>query len=550
MGVGKERPTKRRLRQPLSCQRCRKHRSKCSRERPSCEQCLSANVACEYLDAPGDLASTALRERFTNLEDQIDSLLNEFDLIEQLVYNQEPAIRTDALRSWNIRNTGHGVSIDTHMHHVEDIYATLIQFALDNATPTPSSSSSTNLCLTRNNQIYPTIKLSHFTSLLPAANSPPSPSLGSDQELLPKETVRCLLELYPTCLLHGSVQGFEPIRTKLLDRAAVASSPVLRLLLASCLCYMLLHACYWHPIAGVASTDDMVAMASSYYEEAKELVSSLYFEDEGASAILCHAICNLVLYHIESGNTSLIYLYSGMAARLAASLDGAQQTDMIIQPTYVQSIRWFMYSLDTSASHFHNKPYEVELEDGGPPTPSDANDGQRLFQWFEYRTCEITRDIRRTCFSKDRQHVPYKEIERIERKLLQFEILLHAHMDKSSVWHQRCAYMHAIRCHGHWILLHQTYLPTALSLERCSKAAFALVDLFDAWPMDCYFRPCIHELKQACEILEYLVANTPSEKKKALDALERLLKVILQTPVHDIARTRPFIQRIARLLES
>ncbi|KAI7853356.1 hypothetical protein BDC45DRAFT_550184 [Circinella umbellata] len=615
-----ERLTKRRLRKPLSCQRCRKHRSKCSRERPTCEQCLLANVECEYLDAPGDLASTALRGRFSTLQDQIDSLMNEFGLIEQLVYKRDPIICTDALRSWDIENvTGHGVSINTHMHHVEDIYAVLIQFALDN-----------NKWLTRNNTIYPNIKLSHFTSLLPdtttttkgdafspTPSTPTSPSspinISASQHdiFLKTNTIQKLLELYPTCLLHGSILGFQPIRDKLLDRKLVAKTPILRLLYTSCMCYMLLHACYWHPemieidITTTTTTttthinqqeEDMksniISLAQSYYDEAKELVSSLYFEQESANVIICHAICNLVLYHIESGNISVIYLYSGMAAQLAASLnihydnnpvveqqhqhqlvspfdddDDDDNEDLIISlespSLYIQSIRWFIYSMDTSASHFHNKPYEVQLEDQeAPPFPKNDNDNiieqqqqQSIFQWLEYKTCEITRDIRRTCFSKDRQQVPYKEIERIEKKLIVFETWLRQYTNNThhDIWSRRCLYMHSIRYYGHWILLHQTYIPTPLSIERCSKAAFALVDLFDAWQLqlDCYFRPCIHELKQACEILEYLVdQEKQDEKLKALNALSRLLKVILHTPVDDIARTRPFIQKVQRILIS
>ncbi|KAI9249500.1 hypothetical protein BDA99DRAFT_523971 [Phascolomyces articulosus] len=652
-----ERPIKRRLRQPLSCQRCRKHRSKCSRERPSCEQCLTANVTCEYLDAPGDLASTALRNRFSTLQGQIDSLMNEFGLIEQLVYNREPVIRTEALRSWSIRNeTGRGVSIDTHMHHVEDIYAVLLQFALDNnnnnnnksmmghstsssaSSSTSSSTSTRNIWLTRNNTIYPNIKLSHFTSLLPASNTATTPSTTNDMigsptpstptasisasqhdVFLKSITIKRLLELYPTCLLHGSILGFQPIHEKLLDRKLVTKTPILRLLYTSCMCYMLLHACYWHPemidldqwiVEDPSSSikSNIIALAQSYYDEAKDLVSTLYFEQESANVIICHAICNLVLYHIESGNTSVIYLYSGMAAQLAAQLDVNEQQSLILpcegeeygeeegeeqemveihlpsSSCYIRSIRWFIYSLDTSASHFHNKPYEVQLNNEDvPPFPKEKHNDeddevyqQSIFQWLEYQTCEITRDIRRTCFSNDRQQVPYKEIERIEKKLMLFETWLRRYTNKNNnssttnlqdpmdthhdhqkdlLWHRRCLYMHSIRYYGHWILLHQTYIPTPLSVERCSKAAFALVDLFDAWQLnlDCYFRPCIHELKQACEILQYLVdqeEDDPDDKLKALDALSRLLKVILHTPVDDIARTRPFIQKVQQILAS
>lgn len=597
--------------------RCRKHRSKCSRSRPSCDQCIAANVVCEYLDAPGDLSSTALRDRFYGLEDQIQSLLNEFDIIEKLVYAREPmsptapaastaqppatttySVQTDALRSWRIRSEKSGISIETHMHHVEEIYAALIQFALDNeatrssllssshsATTTAASSSRfPQAWLTRNNTIYPTVKLSHFTSLLPSSSGLTPPSSGSDMDededpwsknKLSRDTMVRLMELYPHCLLHGSIPEYSRLlHDALLDRDRVSASPVLQLLLASCVCNMLLHAYCWHSDVFNDSSESTMTMeqcarlSQQYYDRAKDLLSQLYFEEP--NVMICHALCNLVLFHIESGNTSLIYMYTGMAVRMAASLDmqdeaairhqlSSTATADIMQ--YTQSVRWFLYFLDTSASHYHNKPYEVHLNNPAFSLTSlhqKQNDYQDTFRILEFDTCQITRDIRRTCFASDAQHVPYDQVERIEQQLETFrekhlKPLLESKSD--NVWYTRCFYMQRIRYHGHWILLHQTYLPTPVSVERCSTSAFALVLLFEGWtkyqePMDCYFRPCIHELKQACEIMEYHVQNNTALKNHALDALARLLNIVFKTPVRDIARTRPFVQHVQHILDA
>lgn len=525
-------------------------------------------MPCEYLDGPGDLESTALRERFSDLEDQIHSLIKEFDLIEELVYDQrdrtpQQMLRTEALRPWEIRKEPHGgcVFIETHMHHVEDIYATLIQFALDNTTiPSPPSAASTTpqpACLTRNNAIYPTIKLSHFTSLLTEHPSSNTTTTTTTAQLLDDSTLRRLFDLYPTCLLFGAIPECEALLLTVEERHR---TPLLELLRTSTLCYMLLHACCWHSDALPLSKDDCTRLADQYYQRAKELISTVYFEDP-PSVIACHALYNLVLYHIESGNTSVIYLYSGMAARMAASLNlyappdqvealaQQEQAVLLSSKRYMQSVGWFLYFLDTAAAHFHDKPYQVIL--ASPPAPRN-NDAQSLFQWLEFQACEIARDIRHTCFASDRNEVPYKEIERIEQKLKALEALLPPRhtATTNNMWETRCAYVHWIRHHGHWILLHQTYLPTPLSLERCTKAAFALVDLFTSWNIDCYFRPCIHELKQACEILEYHVDNDTEQKAAALTGLARLLNVILTTPVRDIARTRPFIQKIQQKISS
>ncbi|KAI8071532.1 hypothetical protein BC940DRAFT_316767 [Gongronella butleri] len=581
-GLSKQ-AVKRRARMPLSCQRCRRHRSKCSRGRPSCDQCMSAEVECEYLDAPGDLESTALRDRFAGLEDQIHSLLNEFDIIEALVKeNNQPNLCTKALTGWDIHQKyPSGLAIDTHLQHVQDIYKCLIQFALDNETPQPAPAGPQPAWLRRNNAIFPTIRLSHFTSLQPDSTmlamaddpveitQPPPP--------LPQTIVKNLLSLYKTCLLHGAVQPFNVLlQDMLLDQEILDATPSLQLLYASILCHMLPHAYCWHREAFASlhiSEAECISLAQQYYGWAKHLLSTLYFETQNLAT--CHAICNLVLYHMESGNTSVIYIYSGMAVRMALSLqlyreealDGIAQThhETIFKNAniryikgYARSLLWFLYFLDTATSHFHNKPYEVHLNSGDTSTTTAFNpslsqdDRQALFQWLEFQACQITRDIRRTCFANDAEETPYREIERIERSLIAFRASLPTlPMKQASVWSTRCLYMHWIRYHGQWILLHQTYLPTPLSLQRCTTAAFALVQLFNNWiiDIDCYFRPCIHELKQACDILLYHVDNNTDVKLKALDGLAQLIQVIMLTPVSDIAKKRPFVRRVQEALQ-
>ncbi|KAF7728729.1 hypothetical protein EC973_005566 [Apophysomyces ossiformis] len=575
--------------------RCRKQRSKCSRTRPECEQCLAADIPCQYLDGPGDLESTALRDRFSGLEEQIQSLMDEFGLIEQLVAeNKSTGLRTDALNAWDIRKyrNGAGLCIETNMAHVEEIYSCIVRFALDNAVPPPSSYPSsptysvvaTPIWLTRNNAIFTTIKLSHFTSLLP-----PEPSLGEEDygadysqipPILPTDVVLSLLNLYKTCLLHGGIQYFDELfAEELLTRPLASAQPSLQLLFASMICHMLPHAYVWHPhvFGSLEMTKEACTqLAQQYYRWAKHLLSTLFFD--APSLTTCHAISNLVLYHVENGNTDMIYIYAGMAIRMASALRlyredalgsiARAQIGMMPIPgltvanvtRYARALLWFMYFLDTNVSHFRNKPYEIDIDDHFSTTTcfnpfGDDDEHQNLFQWFEFKAYQITRTIRRVCFANDTQQVPYKEIERIEKSLLTFRESLppleHIVDDTAySVWRSRCLYMHWIKYHGHWILLHQTYLPTPISVERCTTAAFALVDLFNTWvtQIDCYFRPCVHELKQACEVLLYHVDSNTALKDRSLTCLSQLMDVIFKTPVRDIARTRPFVLRVQKTL--
>jgi hypothetical protein len=227
---------------------------------------------------------------------------------------------------------------------------------------------------------------------------------------------------------------------------------------------------------------------------------------------------------------------------------------------YARSLLWFMYFLDTASSHYHNKPYEIHLDDHVStttffknPTGGNEEEHQAFFQFIEFHTCQITRDIRRTIFTHPEEaQTSYEAIERIEQRLLDFQKQLpRIDLSVQNVWHRRCIFKQWIRHHGHWILIHQSYLPTPMSVQRCTTAAFALVELFDHWivAMDCYFRPCVHELKQACEILLYHVDQNTPIKQKALQGLLRLVQVLLTTPVGEIARTRPFVQRVLRAIQ-
>ncbi|KAI8366341.1 hypothetical protein EDC96DRAFT_608047 [Choanephora cucurbitarum] len=662
-----QRPIKRRARMALSCQRCRKHRSKCSRSRPTCEQCSAAGVECVYLEVPGDLESTALRDRFAGLENQIHSLMDEFSQIEQLVHTnralptvpqpqpqpQEQSIQTNSLKDWKIHQLGTaGLSIDTHMFHVTDIYATLIQFAKENTSaitlypsqpPLPPQSSSLQgneeeeekkpIWLTRNHSIFPNVRLSHFTSLRPNLHDgedsdSEDPTLyiknpiidedddddeDSDEDednnddnnehrkkkktqanvwlppTLPAGLVLQLLDLYKDCLLYGAVQPFDALFQGVLQDQS-AWTPSFELLYASILCHMLLHAFYWHPeiFREYPSMDEAscVQLSIQYYKWAKRLLSSIYFDQP--SLITCHAICNLVLYHIENGSTSVIYIYSGMAVRMALSLqlyredalDCVAEQESLMFPVayrpsvklvkqYARSLLWFMYFLDTASSHYHNKPYEIHLDDHVSTTTFFRNHSvepmmpeqqqyhqQAVFQFLEFHTCQITRDIRRTIFTHPEEaQTSYEAIERIEKRLIDFQEHLPSLAlgveQQADLWYRRCVFKQWIRHHGHWILIHQSYLPTPMSVQRCTTAAFALVELFDLWmvSMDCYFRPCVHELKQACEILLYHVDQDTPIKAQALQGLMRLVQVLLKTPVGEIARTRPFVQRVLRAVQ-
>jgi hypothetical protein len=553
-----------------------------------------------YLEVPGDLESTALRDRFSGLEDQIMNLVDEFSVLEQVVTTQGPVIQTKALQKWSIHHAKEGYFIETHMLQIADIYATLIQFSKDNnATQClyPIDQHTKPEWFVRNCSNFANIRLSHFTSLYldgPINNEGDlCTSLDHDDDddtqpdMLPPGLVSELITLYNHCLLYGALQPFDTLfRHVLLDNKELSQSPTLQLLYASILCHMLPHAYYWHRhIFAEHGIDETkcIALSKQYYSWAKRLLSSIYFDTP--SLTVCHALCNLVLYHIENGDTGVVYIYSGMAVRMALTLQLNRedaldsvalhlaslfpknyQPPVTVAKQYARSLLWFMYFLDTAASHYHDQPYEIHMDDNvstttylkNPPlSSSGVEEHQAFFQYIEFHTCQITRDIRRTLFIRHEKKISYVSIERLEQRLLEFQKQLppldrnNSMSSTSSIWQARL-YKQWIRHHGLWILIHQSFLPNPISIQRCTTAAFALVDLFDNWftSIDCYFRPCVHELKQACEILMYHVEVSSSYKSKALEGLMHLVLVLLRTPVGEIAKTRPFVQRVLTALQS
>ena len=66
---------------------------------------------------------------------------------------------------------------------------------------------------------------------------------------------------------------------------------------------------------------------------------------------------------------------------------------------YARSLLWFMYFLDTASSHYHNKPYEIHLDDHVSTTTFFRNHSvepmmpeqqqyhqQAVFQFLEFHT--------------------------------------------------------------------------------------------------------------------------------------------------------------------
>ncbi|KAH8548002.1 hypothetical protein BGW37DRAFT_523865 [Umbelopsis sp. PMI_123] len=732
-------PVRRRARLALSCQRCRKNRSKCSRTRPRCLQCEEADTECTYLEIPGDLESTALRQRFAGLEDQIHTALAQFDAIESLVkdnlehmnqqQSQNPGnlalsnpqnghhnrqvdmqpdnvhINTRSIQSWDIQqnheSTTGGLSIHTYSRKLDDICQVLLSFGLDNMHLTGQEDRDNNYeqkNFVRNDVIYRSMRLSHFTTVslkhIPnnmAVVPKILDTVDSDHPIsvpiLPPPLLVNILHQHHNCILHGSIPKFARTFSRILLQSN--QPPQLQMLQSSMLCHLIPHAFRWHPsvlMPYISSEQESFKYAQQYYLYTRQILAACCFEEP--TLLTIHSLVNLALYNIESGDPNVTYMNIGMASRMVYSLgmhreenlrglvESQLETTPILRSVfnsqndtvqslvdYARSLFWVVYCIDTDASHFHNKPYNMTLVDctvkfhtpvneamfkpnaqvkreksTSPPTRTldlfpplsqsldecielegendaggQANDisdpyaekdqYQAMYKRYNFENLQITREIRETCYSHSQVMVSLKEVERIEGILHSFYAELPEWIrnedeltPKMSLWQSRCKYMELIRYYGNWILLHQTYLPIpelstsptlsssqvpnstqhsppsrflsfgpladehTRSLEACTKAAMRISKLFDLWVplsndmvavgVDCYFRPCVHEFKHACEVLVYNASHAQLEsvKVQALDCLKQLLGVMRRTPVWDIAKDRPFMVTVQKTI--
>lgn len=685
------------------------------------------------MEIPGDLESTALRQRFAGLEDQIHTALAQFDVIESLVkdnldhMHQPPPmisnnaimiqesddsnmqldhlesmkINTSSIQSWNIQqdpeSTAGGLSIHTNTRKLDDIYQIMLNFGLDNMHLTGQEDGDTGYeqkNLVRNDVIYRSMRLSHFTTvslkhipndkvILPNLDNGIDSDLPISVPMLPPTTLVNILGQHHCCILHGSIPKFARMFSRILLSGPQPQQ--IRMLQSSMLCHLIPHAFRWHPhvlMPFISSEQQALSYAQQYYACTRQILAACLFEEP--TLLTVHALVNMALYNIESGDPNVTYMNIGMASRMVYSLGMhreenllslvetqleatpilrsvfADQSDTIQSLVeYARSLFWVVYCVDTDASHFHNKPYNMTLDactvkfhaqskdviqktksqpkrakstspatqtlDLFPPlsqdldqsSPTDAqkdeeetsngsastyfpsgvhDEYQALYKLYNFQNMQITREIRQTCYSDSQAMVPLKEVERIEGILRSFydnlpdwirnEDEVNSDM---SLWQSRCKYMELIRYYGNWILLHQTYLPlpelstspalapsqipTTMpksppsrfaasapldeehnrSLEACTKAAMRIAHIFDMWVpssfdmvalnVDCYFRPCVHEFKHACEVLVYNASHaaTQAVRDEALNCLKRLLGVMRRTPVWDIAKERPFM---------
>ncbi|KAG2187940.1 hypothetical protein INT44_000690 [Umbelopsis vinacea] len=727
-------PVRRRARLALSCQRCRKNRSKCSRTRPKCLQCEEADTECTYLEIPGDLESTALRQRFAGLEDQIHTALAQFDAIENLVKDNldcvsqqqnanihaitngqnghhdmevdlpvdEVQINTRSIQSWDIERNPEadngGLSIHTYSRKLDDLCQVLLSFGLDNMHLTGQEDrdavSYEPKNLIRNDVIYRSMRLSHFTtvSLKHIPNDvtmAPKMLMENDDSdgpislpRLPPQLLVNILHQHHNCILHGSIPKFARTFSRILLQNNQPQQ--LKMLQSSMLCHLIPHAFRWHPsvlMPYISSERESFNYAQKYYLYTRQILAACCFEEP--TLLTVHSLVNLALYNIESGDPNVTYMNIGMASRMVYSLgmhreenllglvESQLETTPILRSVftdqndtvqslidYARSLFWVVYCIDTDASHFHNKPYNMTLDDCtvkfhtpsneatlrtkllakreksmSPPTrtydlfpplsqgydeddepdvqveevPNGLSDPyaekdryQALYKRYNFENLQITREIRETCYSDSQVMVSLKEVERIEGILHSFYAELPEWIrnedevtPKMSLWQSRCKYMELIRYYGNWILLHQTYLPLPelstspapaspgsvqhsppsrfaafgpldeehnRSLEACTKAAMRISKLFDMWVpasdemvavgVDCYFRPCVHEFKHACEVLVYNAHHAQMQpvKDQALSCLKQLMEVMRRTPVWDIAKDRPFMMTVQQTI--
>lgn len=92
LGTSAPLPKRHRVGVPAACEQCRRRKSRCDGQRPSCERCYSEGVTCSYVTAEGETHHTALKRKYQVAMEENRQLRELFGLI-----HERPAIEANEI---------------------------------------------------------------------------------------------------------------------------------------------------------------------------------------------------------------------------------------------------------------------------------------------------------------------------------------------------------------------------------------------------------------------------------------------------------------------
>ncbi|KAL6907142.1 hypothetical protein GGI43DRAFT_420896 [Trichoderma evansii] len=113
-------PSSRKNMVPAACTACRKHKAKCSGERPSCRRCIQKGIECHWTTKPGETSAQALKRGYYDIRNRKSPHQELFELVRNLS-DQEAEHVFQRIRS--------GADVTTILNHIK-VGNVLVQMAV------------------------------------------------------------------------------------------------------------------------------------------------------------------------------------------------------------------------------------------------------------------------------------------------------------------------------------------------------------------------------------------------------------------------------------
>ncbi|KAI9478590.1 MAG: fungal-specific transcription factor domain-containing protein, partial [Benjaminiella poitrasii] len=557
-----------RPRSSLACIRCRNKKVKCDFDQPTCGRCSLSKAACHYANLPRRVDGQAfdelnshvdgLKGKMRDMQNELIRLKNNLSSAVVACNNQSDHQEQRSKVAWKLAWTPTGLRIDTTISNAADLYRALLN------------------CISQ-------LRINHHELITGnLLNSQPSTKRRKKNNYLVEHQFSFLrtqthqndsplfdyLEHYHTCFLSYQIVDKEDFRRKYNNAGLESGSEAL--LIHSVNAWMTKHVSIYHSANSSKCSNPMTA-GESDFKQARHLLKR-HFDFSRPSTI--HALLNLYMYQLNCEQSSLAYLYIGLAIRMAQDLKLHKKKTLPADPKEQEMQKrlwWSAYWLDLWAALESNRPTMVDDKDCDLDYPArldyeDEATGDRIrFCVQSIELLKIRKDLAKDMPSSSIQsggEVLLTTLSRLERLLtlwldgLPIEFRYHEGMIKTGTFQDEARFILNIQYHATWIMLHKFFLSThqqretpvsVLSLDICTRSANLITEMLSLYAKQqhwCHFFYVLDGVLASVSIHEL---NALSSEEVAVDAQRQLIEtanILRRSPLTYMERVNAIIQRI------
>lgn len=316
-----------------------------------------------------------------------------------------------------------------------------------------------------------------------------------------------------------------------------------------------------------------------YFLDAKQLLRKCFTRSNPTTI---HALLNMYMYQLSCEQTTLAYLYIGLAIRMAQNLGFHKKDHMPIylkQREINKRLWWSVYWLDLCAALESNRPTMVDDKDCDMEYPTQLEDedeetGYRIA--FSVQSIELMK-IRKVIT----KHLPSEQksgfclldalshLESSLTKWLQdlpfyFSFSANNTTTKGTSFCNEARLILNIQYHTTWIMLHKLFLkeqetaasPVALlSLDVCTRSANLVTKLLQIYAEQlnwCHFYYCLDGVIESVYIHQKSVICNNTDTTATQTAFKNLattISILYRSPLIYMQKVRGIIDQIKEFLD-